>query len=98
MSEGPVRHCPGCGQMLRFPADVGGVLMACPACGRRFAAPFRLAGPPDVSACRAVSSPFPPGPAAPGDQPVPPDPGPQAKTTAANTLAARVAALYASKS
>ena len=27
MSEGPVRHCPGCGQALRFPSNVGGVLM-----------------------------------------------------------------------
>jgi hypothetical protein len=90
--------------MLRFPADVGGVLMACPICGRRFAAPFRLAGTKPEPTGRAVSPP--PAPAfaqTTADQtPFPPsaptDPEPDAKPAAPNSHAARVAALYASKS
>lgn len=97
MSEGPVRQCPGCGQALRFPADVGGVLMACPECGHRFASPFRLAGSDPASACRAVPAPAaPPVPLAPPPKSL--SPAPDKKPVAQNTLAARVAALYASKS
>ena len=83
MSEGPVRTCPGCGQALRFPGNVGGMLMACPVCGHRFATPFKLATatPPPLASNAA----FPPS-----SQPSAPKPLP-------NTLAARVAALYASK-
>lgn len=95
MSEGSVRHCPGCGQILRFPADVGGVLMACPVCGRRFASPFRLAAP--APACRPA--PAPTAPAVAGAEPAQaPAPEPQPKSAAPSSQAARVAALYASKS
>lgn len=116
MSEEPVRHCPQCGQALRFPAGVGGVLMACPNCGYRFASPFRLAGqagtayaPPNG---RTAAAP-PPVVTAPPLL-IPPEtvsPEPEEKEEAAetppqealtsvphNTMAARVARLYASKS
>ncbi len=87
MSEGPVRTCPGCGQALRFPGNVGGMLMACPVCGHRFATPFKLAAatPPPI----ASNATFPTA-ASPSSQPSAPNSLP-------NTLAARVAALYASK-
>jgi len=85
MSEGPVRTCPGCGQALRFPGNVGGMLMACPVCGHRFATPFKLAAatPPPL----ASNATFPPS-----SQSSSPS-----KPLTPNTLAARVAALYASK-
>ncbi|WP_428568299.1 MAG: hypothetical protein ACP59X_09215 [Solidesulfovibrio sp. DCME] len=95
MSEGPVRTCPACGQALRFPGEIGGMLMACPVCGHRFASPFRLAGPASL-ACDAA------GPAA---GPAPEETArPAAQDPAAlrplrqTSLAARVAALYAAKS
>ncbi len=86
MSQSAVRQCPGCGQTLRFPEGVGGVLMACPECEHRFASPFRLAGAarPAVSA----AAPIEPAPAAPPAKP----------NLQATSLAARVAALYASNS
>ena len=89
MSEGPVRTCPGCGQALRFPGNIGGMLMACPVCGHRFASPFTLAAasPPPL----ASNATFPT--AAPASQTSPPS----LKPITPNTLAARVAALYASK-
>jgi len=37
------KRCPKCGQLLRFPDGVGGVLMACPSCGNKFSSDFRLA-------------------------------------------------------
>lgn len=93
MSEGPVRTCPGCGQTLRFPCDIGGMLMACPVCGHQFASPFRLAG--SMPAPQAVSSAVPAGPSSP---PVAAQPAPPAlKPVRADTVAARVAALYAAK-
>ncbi|WP_029459812.1 hypothetical protein [Solidesulfovibrio alcoholivorans] len=84
MSEGPVRTCPGCGQALRFPGNIGGMLMACPVCGHRFASPFTLATAPPPLASNAT---FPPS-----SQSAPPS-----KSLTPSTLAARVAALYASK-
>lgn len=36
------KSCPQCGQMLRFPADIGGMLMACPSCGNKFHSDFKL--------------------------------------------------------
>jgi hypothetical protein len=97
MSKDPVRHCPGCGQALRFPTNVGGVLMACPECGYRFASPFKLAGNGAATAPCAVPSPLAPPVLAP-DQQIPDAPMPEKKPLALNTLAARVAAKYASKS
>jgi hypothetical protein len=35
---------PGCGQQLRFPEDIGGVLVACPSCGNKFQSDFKLGG------------------------------------------------------
>lgn len=43
-SEYIEKKCPDCGQMLRFPAKLGGMLMACPTCGKRFYSDFKLAG------------------------------------------------------
>ncbi len=42
MSEHIERKCPKCGQMLRFPTKVGGMLMACPSCGQKFHSDFRM--------------------------------------------------------
>ncbi|MGE4538121.1 MAG: hypothetical protein AB7D37_13675 [Desulfovibrio sp.] len=101
MSEGPVRHCPGCGQALRFPAGIGGMLMACPECGYRFASPFKLADPaattnvPTVRASTAIASngSFPEAAGSPREAAQQsPSPMRQIKD---NSLAARVAALYA---
>lgn len=41
------KTCPKCGQQLRFPKDIGGMLMACPSCGQKFYSDFKLdtAGP-----------------------------------------------------
>lgn len=90
MSDAPVRTCPGCGQALRFPPDVGGVLMACPECGHRFASPFRLAG--------AVKTPTPPAPTAAPPPLQPLQPPANSATVKINTPAARAAAKYAANS
>ena len=42
MTDDTIRTCPECGQQLRFPKDVGGVLMACPNCGAQFRSDFKL--------------------------------------------------------
>ena len=42
MTDNTIRTCPECGQQLRFPKDVGGVLMECPNCGARFHSGFKL--------------------------------------------------------
>ncbi len=90
MTQDHVRRCPDCGQALRFPTNVGGVLMACPQCGHRFASPFKLAetGQPTAAA--------PPRPAETADTAAPRPPS--KPPLSGNTLAARVAARYASKS
>jgi DNA-directed RNA polymerase subunit RPC12/RpoP len=36
------KKCPACGQQLRFPTNIGGMLMACPTCGQKFYSDFRL--------------------------------------------------------
>lgn len=89
MSEGYVRHCPRCGQALRFPAGIGGMLMACPNCGHHFVSPFRLAEPDKA----APASPPPAIPPVPREA-APPEAAPAPKVVQ-NSLAARVAALYA---
>lgn len=38
------KKCPECGQRLRIPAKVGGVLMKCPSCGEKIHTDFRLKG------------------------------------------------------
>ena len=89
MSDALVRTCPGCGQALRFPPDVGGVLMACPECGHRFASPFRLAGNAKNTTPQVP-------PAAPQLQP--PQPPATLATVKNKTPAARAAAKYAANS
>jgi hypothetical protein len=69
------------------------MLMACPVCGHQFASPFRLAGqtpaPQALAAAVPAEKPSPPVAA----QPAPPVP----KPVRTDTVAARVAALYAAK-
>ncbi len=36
------KKCPECGQKLRFPKNIGGMLMACPSCGKKFYSDFKL--------------------------------------------------------
>ncbi len=38
------KTCPKCGQKLRFPKDLGGIVMACPSCGHKFHSDFKLGG------------------------------------------------------
>lgn len=42
MTEYKLKKCPKCGQQLRFPADIGGMLMECPSCGEKFQSDFKL--------------------------------------------------------
>ena len=42
MTDYTEKKCPQCGQQLRFPNDIGGILMACPSCGNRFHSDFRV--------------------------------------------------------
>lgn len=42
MTEYKLKKCPECGQQLRFPEDIGGMLMKCPSCGRQFQSDFKL--------------------------------------------------------
>jgi predicted amidophosphoribosyltransferase len=44
MTEHTEKKCPKCGQRLRFPKNIGGVLMACPSCGEKFNSDFKLGG------------------------------------------------------
>ncbi|MCK5070709.1 MAG: hypothetical protein KAR01_09205 [Desulfocapsa sp.] len=36
------KQCPECGQQLRFPNNVGGIVMKCPSCGKRFHSDFKI--------------------------------------------------------
>ena len=44
MADSIVKECPDCGQRLRFPTKVGGMLMKCPQCGTKFYSDFRVMG------------------------------------------------------
>jgi predicted amidophosphoribosyltransferase len=44
MTDSTEKQCPKCGQQLRFPKNIGGVLMACPSCGNKFSSNFKLGG------------------------------------------------------
>jgi uncharacterized protein (UPF0212 family) len=44
MTDYTEKKCPECGQKLRFPVNIGGMLMACPSCGKKFHSDFKLAG------------------------------------------------------
>ena len=54
MHKDNIQQCKKCRQKLRFPKDIGGMLMACPNCGQKFQSDFRLAGcskKPFIIAC-----------------------------------------------
>jgi predicted nucleic-acid-binding Zn-ribbon protein len=42
MDDHTVRKCPKCGQRLRIPEKLGGMLMACPSCGNKLYSEFKL--------------------------------------------------------
>jgi len=42
MSEYIEKTCPKCGQQLRFPKHIGGMLMSCPSCDTKFASDFKI--------------------------------------------------------
>jgi len=42
MSDYIFKTCPKCGQQLRFPKRIGGMLMACPSCKTKFASDFKI--------------------------------------------------------
>jgi DNA-directed RNA polymerase subunit RPC12/RpoP len=44
MSDYTEKKCPKCDQKLRFPKNIGGMLMACPSCGNKFHSDFKLGG------------------------------------------------------
>jgi uncharacterized protein (UPF0212 family) len=44
MADYTEKQCPECGQKLRFPNNVGGIVMACPTCGKKFGSDFKLGG------------------------------------------------------
>ena len=44
MADYTEKQCPECGQKLRFPNHVGGVVMVCPTCGKKFRSDFKLGG------------------------------------------------------
>ncbi|ABK43804.1 conserved hypothetical protein [Magnetococcus marinus MC-1] len=44
MSYHVEKQCPKCGQMLRVPKNIGGKLMACPACGNKIISDFKFGG------------------------------------------------------
>jgi DNA-directed RNA polymerase subunit RPC12/RpoP len=48
MADHTETKCPKCGQQLRIPGHIGGMLMACPTCGQKFYSDFKL-GPPGSS-------------------------------------------------
>jgi hypothetical protein len=42
MPSKTIKNCPRCDQHLRFPENVGGVVMVCPSCGHKFYSDFKL--------------------------------------------------------
>ncbi len=42
MPEYCEKPCPQCGQKLRFPTNVGGIVMRCPSCGKEFHSDFKV--------------------------------------------------------
>lgn len=43
MSDYNKINCPKCGQQLRIPENIGGILMECPSCGKKISSDFKLA-------------------------------------------------------
>lgn len=58
MTDHIEKQCPECSQQLRFPSNIGGVLMSCPACDNKFRSDFRLSsqGPPTIVAAEGEES------------------------------------------
>jgi predicted amidophosphoribosyltransferase len=54
MTEQTEKECPKCGQRLRFPKNIGGMLMACPSCGEKFNSDFKLGGARQSAARRGL--------------------------------------------
>ena len=54
MIEHKEKKCPKCGQQLRFPKNIGGMLMACPSCGEKFHSDFKLGGARSSNAHRGL--------------------------------------------
>ncbi len=44
MTDHIEKRCPKCGQQLRIPKNIGGVLMVCPTCGKKIHSDFKLSG------------------------------------------------------
>ena len=44
MADFVEKNCPQCDQKLRFPKGVGGIVMVCPSCGKKFSSDFKLGG------------------------------------------------------
>lgn len=44
MMDSHEKQCAQCGQRLRFPENIGGMVMACPTCGKKFHSDFKLGG------------------------------------------------------
>lgn len=44
MNDHIEKRCPKCGQQLRIPKNIGGVLMVCPSCGKKINSDFKLSG------------------------------------------------------
>jgi predicted amidophosphoribosyltransferase len=42
MTDYKEKTCPKCGQKLRFPTHVGGIVMRCPSCGKEFHSDFKI--------------------------------------------------------
>lgn len=58
MSDSKIQKCHKCGQQLRIPTNVGGILMKCPACGQKIHSDFKIikgkAQPPQVKKTNIV--------------------------------------------
>ena len=44
MTDFTEKQCPKCGQQLRVPKHIGGMVMVCPSCGNKFYSDFKLGG------------------------------------------------------
>jgi hypothetical protein len=46
MTDYTEKKCRKCGQRLRLPGNIGGMLMSCPSCGAQFHSDFKLSDVP----------------------------------------------------
>lgn len=42
MSDDKIKKCPKCGQKLRIPGHIGGIVMVCPMCKEKIHSDFRI--------------------------------------------------------